>query len=62
MGARLLRPAIGPVIIRAGAWTNSPPILYVEDGTLTLSVDGPRSLLPAGTAGVFAGDRAHAYG
>jgi transcriptional regulator with XRE-family HTH domain len=37
-------------------------ILYVEDGTLTLTVDGHRSLLPTGTAGVFASDRAHAYG
>jgi transcriptional regulator with XRE-family HTH domain len=36
-------------------------IVYVEGGTLTLSVDGDRHTLPTGTAGVFAGDRPHAY-
>jgi transcriptional regulator with XRE-family HTH domain len=37
-------------------------ILYVEEGTLDLTVDGHRHRLPAGIAGVFAGDRSHSYG
>lgn len=36
-------------------------ILYVEEGTLTLTVDGHRHTLSFGTAGVFAGDRPHTY-
>jgi transcriptional regulator with XRE-family HTH domain len=36
-------------------------IVYVEEGTLTLSVDGHRHTLVTGTAGVFAGDRPHVY-
>jgi transcriptional regulator with XRE-family HTH domain len=36
-------------------------VLYVEEGTLTLIVDGHRHLLTTGTAGVFAADRPHSY-
>ncbi|WP_433330811.1 helix-turn-helix domain-containing protein [Spirillospora sp. CA-294931] len=37
-------------------------IVYVEEGTLTLHVDGRRQTIETGTAAVFAGDRPHAYG
>jgi transcriptional regulator with XRE-family HTH domain len=37
-------------------------IAYVEEGTLTLTVDGRRHLIDAGTAVAFAGDRPHSYG
>jgi transcriptional regulator with XRE-family HTH domain len=44
--------------------THSPgtrEILYVEEGTLVLIVDGHRHVVPVGTAGVFAADRPHSY-
>jgi transcriptional regulator with XRE-family HTH domain len=37
-------------------------IAYVEQGTLTLTVDGRRHVIETGTAVVFAGDRPHSYG
>jgi transcriptional regulator with XRE-family HTH domain len=37
-------------------------IVYVEEGTLALSVDGRRDLIESGTAAVFVGDRPHSYG
>ncbi|MFI6514475.1 helix-turn-helix domain-containing protein [Spirillospora sp. NPDC050679] len=37
-------------------------IVYVEDGVLTLRVDGRSDRLEAGTAAVFVGDRPHSYG
>lgn len=42
--------------------TGTKEIAYVEEGTLTLSVDGREHLIGAGTAAVFPGDRPHAYG
>jgi transcriptional regulator with XRE-family HTH domain len=36
-------------------------ILYVEEGDLTLTVDGTPLVVAAGSAAVFAGDRPHAY-
>ncbi|MGH3389094.1 MAG: helix-turn-helix domain-containing protein [Actinomadura sp.] len=37
-------------------------IAYVEEGRLTLTVDGRAHSIEAGTAAVFAGDRRHSYG
>ncbi|MEV0659978.1 helix-turn-helix domain-containing protein [Actinomadura luteofluorescens] len=37
-------------------------IVYVQEGTLTLGVDGRTDLVGAGTAAVFVGDRPHSYG
>ncbi|MFC5745001.1 helix-turn-helix domain-containing protein [Actinomadura rugatobispora] len=37
-------------------------IVYVEEGVLTLNVDGRGDLVEAGTAAVFVGDRPHTYG
>lgn len=37
-------------------------IVYVEEGALTLTVDGRSDLVRAGTAAVFVGDRPHSYG
>lgn len=37
-------------------------IAYVEEGTLTLTVDGRKHLIGPGTAAVFPGDRPHSYG
>ncbi|MDL4773417.1 MULTISPECIES: helix-turn-helix domain-containing protein [Thermomonosporaceae] len=37
-------------------------IVYVQDGTLTLTVDGGTDLITTGTAAVFVGDRPHAFG
>lgn len=36
-------------------------ILRTTEGVLTLTVDGQRHRIPAGTAAVFVGDRPHAY-
>jgi transcriptional regulator with XRE-family HTH domain len=36
--------------------------VYVEEGTLSLHVDGHVDVLEAGMAAVFVGDRPHAYG
>ncbi|MFV2171995.1 helix-turn-helix domain-containing protein [Actinomadura sp. LOL_016] len=36
-------------------------IVYVEDGVLTLGVDGRTDLVEAGAAAVFVGDRPHSY-
>ncbi|MFI0480557.1 helix-turn-helix domain-containing protein [Actinomadura sp. 9N215] len=37
-------------------------IVYVQQGTLTLGVDGRTDLVEEGTAAVFVGDRPHSYG
>ncbi|WP_131737287.1 helix-turn-helix domain-containing protein [Actinomadura roseirufa] len=37
-------------------------IVYVQEGTLTLGVDGRTDVLAEGTAAVFVGDRPHSYG
>ena len=37
-------------------------IVYVQEGTLTLGVDGRTDLVEEGTAAVFVGDRPHSYG
>ncbi|GAA2618532.1 XRE family transcriptional regulator [Actinomadura fulvescens] len=37
-------------------------LVHVQQGTLTLHVDGHMDTLAAGTAAVFVGDRPHAYG
>ncbi|QXJ23066.1 helix-turn-helix transcriptional regulator [Actinomadura graeca] len=37
-------------------------IVYVEEGTLTLGVDGRTDPIQEGTAAVFVGDRPHSYG
>ncbi|MEV5570622.1 XRE family transcriptional regulator [Spirillospora sp. NPDC052269] len=37
-------------------------IVHVEAGTLTLYVDGHAEPVPAGSAALFPGDRAHGYG
>jgi transcriptional regulator with XRE-family HTH domain len=37
-------------------------IVYVQEGVLTLSVDGRSDVIRPGTAAVFAGDRVHSYG
>ncbi|WP_030163360.1 helix-turn-helix domain-containing protein [Spirillospora albida] len=37
-------------------------IVYVQEGTLTLVVDGRTDAVPQGTAAVFVGDRPHSYG
>jgi quercetin dioxygenase-like cupin family protein len=37
-------------------------IAYVQEGTLTLTVDDRRHVIEAGAAVVFAGDRPHSYG
>jgi transcriptional regulator with XRE-family HTH domain len=37
-------------------------IVYVQEGTLTLEVDGRSEPIEAGTAAVFVGDRPHSYG
>jgi transcriptional regulator with XRE-family HTH domain len=37
-------------------------IAYVEEGTLTLTVDGREHTVEAGTTAVFTGDRPHSYG
>ena len=36
-------------------------VVYVQDGTLTLTVDGRSHVIPAGGAAVFLGDRRHSY-
>ncbi|MFD0851336.1 cupin domain-containing protein, partial [Actinomadura adrarensis] len=36
-------------------------IVYVQQGTLTLGVDGRSDLIEAGAAAVFVGDRPHSY-
>ena len=36
-------------------------IVYVQEGTLTLGVDGRTDLVGPGTAAVFVGDRPHSY-
>lgn len=36
-------------------------IVYVNDGTLTLTIDGCRYVFETGTAAVFVGDRPHRY-
>ncbi|ACZ00447.1 MULTISPECIES: helix-turn-helix domain-containing protein [Thermomonospora] len=36
-------------------------ILYVEEGTLTVTVDGQSHPVEAGSAALFAGDRPHSY-
>lgn len=37
-------------------------LIHVQEGILTLNVDGHADTLAAGTAAVFVGDRPHAYG
>jgi transcriptional regulator with XRE-family HTH domain len=37
-------------------------VTYVDEGTLTLTLDGHRFTLEAGHAAVFVGDRPHSYG
>ncbi|HZB49694.1 MAG TPA: cupin domain-containing protein [Mycobacteriales bacterium] len=37
-------------------------VTYVDEGELTLTLDGHRFTLPAGHAAIFVGDRPHSYG
>jgi transcriptional regulator with XRE-family HTH domain len=36
-------------------------VAYVDEGVLTLTIDGHRFEVPAGTAAIFVGDRPHRY-
>ena len=55
-------------VLRPGETRDSEPhtpgtreVLTVESGRLSLTVDGSRTVVEAGDAAVFHGDRAHAY-
>lgn len=41
--------------------TGTREIVYVQEGTLTLTVDGHGHHVPAGSAAAFLGDRRHSY-
>lgn len=54
---------LAPGEIRVGAphLPGNREITYVNEGTLTLTIDGCRYVMEAGTSSVFVGDRPHSY-